>query len=365
MKTVSLGQFLEKGNNNLDLIRIACAFFVIYSHSFPISPFGDSNDILYKITLQGYISFGGVAVKTFFLISGMLVTNSLLSNGKPLTYVSSRFFRVYPAFVTTILITALIIAPVISNLPLRNYYSSTETWRYILNNLRMNIHYTLPGVFTENKLNAVNGSIWTIPFEIKAYFYLLLIYLFSLLTGSYRKHFIAMISLAIIIEPLTPFKGVMIAKSADPSVYLLYPFFAAGCLLSILKNKINNYGLLFLSILSLIAYLASHAEIYKLASFYAFSSLLLVFLASTAMIQKLKIKNDISYGVYLWAFPVQQIIASTSISSPYMNVFIAILISSAAGYISFIYIEKPCMKLNKRIMQNNYRQISSNLKPRM
>lgn len=353
MKPVNLGLFLKKDNNNLDLIRIACALFVIYSHSFPISPDGDSNDILYKITLQPYISFGGLAVKTFFLISGMLVTNSLMSNGNILGYIRSRFFRVFPAYLTTIIVTALIIGPLISHLSFKNYYSSPETWSYIVKNIKMNTQYFLPEVFSENKTHAVNGSLWTIPFEVKAYFYLLMMYLLTYFTGSFKKYIIAIISLAIIIEPLTPFKGMLIAKSTDPSVYLLYPFFALGCLLSIIKDKINNIGILSLSIISIFIYFIVSSDILKTASFYASGSLILIFIASIKAIVNIKIKYDISYGIYLWAFPVQQFIASGLVTSPYINALIAMIISSFFGYASFRLIESPAMNFNKKLRRKS------------
>ncbi|MBP1000336.1 acyltransferase family protein [Serratia fonticola] len=349
MTSNTIDQFLNRGNNNLDLIRILCAYFVIYSHAFVISPAIGENDILYKLTLLSYVSFGGVAVKTFFLISGLLVTNSILSNGRILNYIGSRFFRVYPAYAVTIIITALLIGPWLSNLSFVDYFSSRDVWLYVLRTLKLDVQYTLPGVFENNNINAVNGSLWTIPMELKAYFYLLLIYLFSLVFGPYKKIFIGLISLAILVEPFTPFKGILISKSNDPSIYLLYPFFSIGCLIAILKDKATTNSLLIISGLSLLLFFTCNDEKLKTALFYLFFTVSLLYFASISLLQKLKIKHDISYGIYLWAFPTQQIVASIYSSSPYMNILISILISSAIAYLSFRAIEKPSMLINKRI----------------
>ncbi|NLU16027.1 MAG: acyltransferase [Serratia liquefaciens] len=354
MKAITIDQFIKRDNNNLDLIRVFCAYFVIYAHAFALSPTDGSNDILYKMTLLGYVSFGGVAVKAFFLISGLLVTNSLLSNGKILNYVTSRFFRVYPAYVTTIIISALLIGPWLSNLSLGDYFSSKEVWVYITKTLKLDVQYNLPGVFVNNKLSAVNGSLWTIPMEVKSYIYLLLIYLVSLAFGSYKKTFIALISIAILIEPFTPLKGHLVAKSDDPSIYLLYPTFAAGCLLAILKDKITTNVLLALTALSALFFFFVDDDASKTALFYAGSSMLLLYMSSLSFIRRIKIKNDISYGVYLWAFPTQQVIASLFIASPYINIFLSIIISSTFAYFSFKFIESPAMRLNKRILGNNF-----------
>ncbi|MGQ6515547.1 acyltransferase family protein, partial [Serratia sp. IR-2025] len=319
-----------------------------------LSPADGSNDILYKITLLGYVSFGGVAVKTFFLISGLLVTNSLLSNGNVLNYISSRFFRVFPAYAVTVIISAVIIGPWLSNLNIESYFSSHDVWGYIYKTLRLDVQYNLPGVFVDNKLSAVNGSLWTIPMEVKAYFYLLLIYLTGIIFGPYRKVFIAIISIAILIEPFTPLKGHLIAKSEDPSIYLLYPFFSAGCLLAILKNRITTSMLFALAMTAIIAFFLSDSDKAKTALFYIFASMSLLYASSLSLIRRLIIKNDISYGVYLWAFPVQQTIASLFVASPYVNILLSVVISSIFAYFSFNLIESPAMRLNKRMLQSNF-----------
>jgi peptidoglycan/LPS O-acetylase OafA/YrhL len=354
MKAITIEQFVTRDNNNLDLIRVLCAYFVIYAHAFALSPADGSNDILYKITLLGYVSFGGVAVKTFFLISGLLVTNSLLSNAKILNYIASRFFRVYPAYATTIIISALLIGPWLSNLSLGDYFSSKEVWIYITKTLRLDVQYNLPGVFSNNTLSAVNGSLWTIPMEIKAYFYLLLIYLVSLLFGPYKRVFIALISIAILIEPFTPLKGHLVAKSDDPSIYLLYPFFSAGCLLAILKNKITTNAFLALAIIAILTFFLIDDNASKTALFYVFSSMSLLYISSLTFVRMMKIESDISYGIYLWAFPIQQTIASLFIASPYINILLSIIISSVFAYLSFKLVENPAMKMSKRILSMNF-----------
>ncbi|WP_148876718.1 acyltransferase family protein [Serratia marcescens] len=354
MNSVTIEQFIKRDNNNLDLIRIMCAYFVIYAHAFVLSPADGSNDILYKMTLLGYVSFGGVAVKTFFLISGLLVTNSLLSSRKILDYISSRFFRVFPAYAATIIVSAVIIGPWLSNFNIESYFSSHDVWAYISKTLRLDVQYNLPGVFVDNKLSAVNGSLWTIPMEIKAYFYLLLIYLASIIFGPYKKAFIAIISIAILIEPFTPLKGHLVAKSEDPSIYLLYPFFSAGCLLAILKNRITTSMIFALAIVAIITFFLSNSEKEKTTLFYVFSSMSLLYISSLSLIRRLKIKNDISYGIYLWAFPVQQTIASLFVASPYINILLSVVISSVLAYFSFKLIESPAMRFNKKMLQSNY-----------
>ncbi|MCP1103856.1 acyltransferase [Serratia nevei] len=353
MKAITIGQFIKRENNNLDLIRILCAYFVIYAHAFVLSPAEGSNDILYKITLLGHVSFGGLAVKTFFLISGLLVTHSLLTNGRIINYIGSRFLRVFPAYAVTVVVSALIIGPWLSTLSLSDYFSSNEVWSYVVKTLKFDVQYTLPGVFSGNATNAVNGSLWTIPLEVKAYSYLLLIYLASLAFGPYKKLFIAFISIVILVEPFTPLKGHLIAKSDSPTLYLLYPFFAIGCLLAILKDRVTTRGLLATAVIALLAFFIIDDENGKTALFYVFASLLLLYCASTSYLKRLKIKNDISYGIYLWAFPIQQVIASVLVASPYTNIVLSMIVSSMFAYLSFKWVESPAMTINKRLQRNH------------
>ncbi|MDP8640091.1 acyltransferase family protein [Serratia marcescens] len=352
---MKLSDLLNRESNNLDLIRLLCAYFVIYSHSFALSPSAGDVDMLLKLTGIGYIAFSGVAVKTFFLISGILVANSLLTTGSITKFVASRFLRVFPAFFSVVVLLALVVGPILTTLDTPTYLREFTTWHYISKTLSLDIQYILPGVFDKNTTQAVNGSLWTIPFEVKAYFYLLVLYILSIPLGKYKAYFIGIVSIAIFLEPLTPFKGVLIAKSDDPSIYELYPFFAFGCLLALAKDRIK-IGI-YLPIIFGAFYLIHSSETYKIMFFYLSASTLLLYASSLKIVQKIKLKHDISYGVYLWAFPVQQTLATTYPGQPYVNMSLSIVITTLIAYASFIFIEAPSMnfrhKLNVWIAKNN------------
>lgn len=143
----------------------------------------------------------------------------------------------------------------------------------------------------------------------------------------------------------------LISKSNDPSIFLLYPFFAVGCLLAVMKSKISMNAIVIVSVVSFIGFLVSNNTETKTALFNATSVLLLLFMSSLSSVRKLKIRSDISYGVYLWAFPTQQVVASIIPISPYLNMTIAIVISSILAYVSLIFIERPAMNLNKIVFK--------------
>lgn len=105
---VRLGQVCYDRNNNLDVIRLIAALFVIFSHSFPVSYGLDKGDYLFRLT-SGRINLGGVAVGIFFVFGGFLIAKSALKVDSAVTYFKSRILRIFPAlFFTTFCLTFII-----------------------------------------------------------------------------------------------------------------------------------------------------------------------------------------------------------------------------------------------------------------
>ena len=110
---------------------------------------------------------GAIAVKVFFFISGLLVTNSLLQQKSPVAFVLGRFFRIWPALLVLLLVTALVVGPLCSGLGWREYFMHGDPYRYFWKNALLNSDARLPGVFAHNPLpNLVNGALWTLSYEV-------------------------------------------------------------------------------------------------------------------------------------------------------------------------------------------------------
>jgi peptidoglycan/LPS O-acetylase OafA/YrhL len=345
----TFNDFLKKETNNLDLIRLLLAIFVIYSHALVISPPAHSgnHEFLIKITGLNYVSFGGVAVKTFFLISGMLVTSSILDNRNILKYITSRFFRIIPAFVVTVILSSFL-ASLLSTDGMMKYFKSPILYDYISNTLKMDIRYYLPGVFENNPYKAFNGSLWSIPLEIKCYLYLLYIYIISSIVPKGRV-ILMIFSLLIIIEPFLHISRHLI-KTDNPDIYLLYPFFSIGVLLATLKEKLKVSCFPSLACISLLFYFLSGSQSIKIAMINITFSLLLIYLSSLSFfIKQIRMKYDISYGVYLWAFPIQQAIELLLKKDAITNFVFSLLLSVIFGVISFKYIECPFINIGRKL----------------
>lgn len=339
-----LDVFLKRGNNNLDLIRIVAAIMVIYGHSFYLAnAYGEKEPI--KKLLEFTYS-GTIAVMLFFFISGILVTNSILNNDNVKKFIVSRFFRIYPAFFAVIIITSFIIGPLITKMNYHNYFSSEWFLYYVKNNLLLNISYNLPGVFGDNIYkNAVNGSLWTISWEVYCYMLVASIYV---IFGKSNKNILSLICVTIILMPYLNLNNDFFISSTNKDAYLLAPIFACGALFAINKEKITLN--IFLPISFFVLFIFVKAPDIKYILFYLFTGTSALYLSSMSLIKRINIKYDISYGVYLWGFLIQQLIYMINPNlSLITNQLLCIILSIIAGFLSYVLIEKPFMSLAKKI----------------
>ncbi|ADO48903.1 acyltransferase family protein [[Enterobacter] lignolyticus] len=339
-KTTS--EILERGNNNFDLLRIIAASAVIIYHSFALNPSWGLTDPTKNILT--YVTTGGLAVKLFFFISGLLVTNSLLKNKSLVHFIISRAFRIIPALYFVILVPSLFIGPLLTSLSAHEYYSSGLLYEYIFRNLIIDTRYFLPGVSFENTYG-FNGSIWTIRYE--ALCYITLAFLFSIGLHKYTK-LSSIICLIIIFEPITPFKGFLFASSDNNGIYLLAPCFALGSLVALHKNSYRPS--VWHAVALLIAAVIFHRYEITFSLLVCCSACLFALsLSANRWFIKLKIKNDISYGVYLWGFPIQQILSKYQDLGPVFGITASLFLSYLVASFSWKYIEKPAITLGKKI----------------
>ena len=335
---------LKKENNNIDLFRIIAACMVIYGHAYTLSPELGKSDIIGRLMLVDYS--GSLAVKVFFFLSGLVVTNSLVNNGDLLRFVISRFFRIWPALILSSVMTAFLLGPMLSSLPVTHYFRQKEVYDYILNIATMNIQFTLPGVFTNSLYpDVVNGSLWTIPFEVFAYILLFAFYAVGVLSSRVLS---LAIFLVILIEPFLTSRVLFPWLTPNHEVDFLSPCFAFGAILALNKDLIKirlspclGFGIL---------YIIFRDTIYS--SYFAYASIFLFILyaSSRKLILDMRPKADISYGVYLWGFPVQQVMAHYySAHGVLFNQISSLLLSLALGYFSWHICEKHFIKYGSNL----------------
>ena len=340
---MKISYFLNKENNNLDLIRILLSCLVIIGHA-PILN-GASN--LWVDPIGNFFTFtysGALAVKLFFFISGLVVTNSFLTNRSPVYFIISRFFRLIPSLLFVLVVTVFIFGPILTNLSLGEYFSSLDGLRYIRNNLIFSTDYSLPGIFSDNLYKtAVNGSLWSLNYEVGCY--IILLAAFLLLTDK-NKYYLNIPIAIIIIDTLLPSRIIFNWLGTNPEGYLLPASFAFGVLFAVNADKIQIK--LNTVIASFLIYYTFNVTAFAQLIFIFASCTLVIYLASNKFIRKLKPKYDISYGIYLWGFLIQQALYHF-LGHIYVgyHCLLALLVSILLALITNVIIEKPFIKIGK------------------
>ncbi|WP_038994054.1 MULTISPECIES: acyltransferase family protein [Pseudomonas] len=341
-----LGELLGRNANNLDIFRMVAACMVIYGHAYSITPqFGYSD---WVERLLGYDYSGSLAVKIFFFISGLVVTNSLLSRRDAIAFVCSRFFRIWPAFMLVVIVSALVIGPIYSSFSPVEYFSSSQfkVTDYILSNFLMDIRYYLPGVFFELPYEAaVNGSLWTLYYEVGAYLGLLLMFLL----GIFRDKFLATLVLVFLLIS----QHFISADAMHPIFHqpILVQCFAFGALLALYKDSFELHsGVVFFGWIVFYACAASAFSKYFL---YIAIFLTILYLSGTKLLLAIKPKIDVSYGIYLWGFPVQQMLAYHFLElGVRFNQVAAIVVCIVLGYLSWYLVEERSIAFGGRVAKN-------------
>lgn len=298
-------------DNNFLLIRIVAAFGVLLSHSYALASGNPSHEPL-RMVLG--MSLGAIAVDVFFISSGFLVGGSLFANNSAIRFLVSRVMRIYPALLLVILLTVFILGPAVSSASVPEFFAQRDTWLYLVRNtiVVFGVSHTLPGVFLDNPYRAaVNGSLWTLPYEIWMYCILFGIWLLGCLTK--KRQFLLQLLLSTLL--LACFIALLAAQGGLVSlnvVFLrLFFLFFAGLSAWLFRDRILlGTGPVLLCVLML----GSAWWLGKAAFFAAYClgfSYLVLYLA---LVPKGAIRNfnrvgDYSYGFYIFAFPIQQLIA--------------------------------------------------------
>ncbi|MFT3761085.1 MAG: acyltransferase [Pseudoxanthomonas sp.] len=328
--------FLEK-RNNFHLIRLLAALAVIYGHAYAVTaaPGGDL-----FLRWVGFKFIGGVAVDVFFVISGFLITASLERN-TAISYIWARCLRILPALLVAVTL-CVILGAILTTEP--GYWINPQTWRYWWSNAFMwRTEYFLPGVFGSNPDHAVNGSLWSLPIEFRLYGVFLVLSLLGFLHGA-RYTWFAMLTLLV---------GLVIVPKY--SVFATYAnwvdvtaYFMAGALVWKHRDEVllSHWGI----IASIALCMLFHGtEKFHIAFFFA-----LVYTTFYAGFARLPgwlhiSKRDLSYGVYLYGWPVQQVLVQLFPGpNALFNTFASSAIVLVLAAMSWHFVEKPALSLKLR-----------------
>lgn len=293
-------------DNNLNLIRIVAAGAVLVSHAYPIALGAGTPEPLEHLT---GMTLGGIAVAVFFALSGLLIARSFDRKRTLVQFVVARILRLYPALLAVLLVTVLVGAA-ITTLDVTTYLSSSQTLTYVPRNLSLAfLQYPLPGVFDDNAYgDPINGSLWTLFYEVVCYFGVAVLGMMGLLRR--RTLFscaFAVLTLAYLFAlGWQPDGG--LAVWIDILLMLAFPF-GMGMMAYVWRNQLW-LDLRFAALLWLLCIPAAYTPFLQPAVLIAliYSTAWFGFIPKGALLAYNRL-GDYSYGVYIYAFPIQQMFA--------------------------------------------------------
>lgn len=290
-------------DNNIGFIRLILASLVIFAHAYILLGIGMSEPLArYTDTF----TFGSVGVDGFFLLSGYLITHSMLRSPSPGNYLAKRVLRIYPAFVLAYLIGGLIAVATHPGYPL-------EIWRALF----LFHPPDMPPAATATPFTA-NSPMWTIAYEFRCYLGVMLLAMLGLLENRRRilQLAVALWCLYLLIKipemwHLRQYKALLPVDIAVgnmlPSIRF-FAIFSVGMVAYLYREEIIPRLNVQLALLALAAIaLTVWHEVFGESLFMIFGAIIIFWLALRAnlgALRKINDRWDISYGTYLYGWPI-------------------------------------------------------------
>lgn len=336
----------DRARNSFDLLRLIAAGAVLWSHQHALLK-------LPEPLFPGLAAtFGGFGVYIFFAISGYLNAGSLLRGQSSPRFLLNRVLRIYPALAACVVFMVCLGAATTS-LAMLDFLLDGSVSAFVLRNMTLlfGISPTLPGVFEASAFpRAMNGSLWTLPYEVDLYILLAVvlavcrfrtyaIYVLFAVAAIYVAFF------AVEADPRRVLPGVLVGH-----LTLFAMLFLAGALMAACeRDRFFELGPVLCIAVAGMALILQSSTLGRLLAFAA----IVILLGRLTLPSWLTPKIDLSYGIYLYAFPVQQIVATVTTD------FWTALAASAAvtvglAYISNKLIEAPALQLKASLRKAEY-----------
>ena len=345
-----------------EFVRLVLAFGVMALHAFTVTnqyyPADDTPIWLFHYAL----------VPMFFALSGFLVTASAMR--LPLrAFLVNRGLRVLPALAVVTTACALVIGPIFTTLPTGDYFASPIFASYFLN-LFGCVHFDLPGVFETHPFTRVNGSLWSVPFELGCYAFIGL-----LICLTIRRRLALVLAAGLYLLAAVLLHGFDLLRFVQhPGVRKVFSAFfleyeaaamsafLVGSLGSLFRDRIPYDGRIFLACVLLVTIIAFALpqKIGELAILRPILTPTLAYIVVYSGLTQLPLPRffragDYSYGVYLCHQPVLQIVVAlapaAALAPRYGAVFClcaALPVVLAVAWLSWRYIESPALALRRR-----------------
>lgn len=339
-------------SNNFHFIRFLAASLVIVGHVYPLN---GRQDIIEQWSL-GLFPSGHIAVCVFFVISGYCVLHSRIHSPSSFSYLMKRVLRVFPGLLIALVFTAFIVGAFTTDLSFSDYLINGKTYLFF-DNLKLypSTHVTLPGVFEQNIHSGANGSLWTLAYEFTMYIFVVVAVFFF--RSKWQWFLLAFCvffgAFCIYFEFL---QGNRILPILHLDLFHLIDFgiyFALGMIFYIYRHLIVLNGRWALAAFGawMLIYLIADAGYLPLAAimwvrYFSLSYIVMYLAFIKGPLNHFGDRGDYSYGIYIYAYPIQQMIISFwgNEMSPFQQILLAFTLVLPLAWFSWHIIEKPALK---------------------
>lgn len=335
------GRMASIGNrpSGFDYLRVILAVSIVAFHTVVVCYGDEVNDAWWSI--WWFRMAQSFPVPSFFALSGFLVAGSIERNSIP-AFIALRVMRIAPALAVEVFISALVIGASVTILPLKDYFSDPEFRRYFLN-IVGNIHFTLPGVFADLPNSKVNLQLWTVPYELECYIAIVVLALIG-----FVKRPALLLSAALALGVFSAAHMFRNAVAADLGVLqrdALVTCFLLGVAFYLLRTKIPYHVGLFAASIAIfpVAFYFPKFDILSLVPI----TYITVYLGLTNPAKTIIVRNaDYSYGVYLYGYPVQQLVVYLfpDFRNPAFNFVVSLPVICAFAMASWRLIESKVIE---------------------
>lgn len=335
-----LGDCLSSKSHNLSFLKFLAAIMVIFSHSYHITLGNGDKEPLNALT-NGAISFGGFAVIIFMFASGLYITKSLMVRNDVKGYIKNRLVRIFPLLIFVILITVFVMGPIVTELSVKEYFTSGRTYKYLLYIIMIPV-YELPGVFVSNPSQLVNGSLWTLILEVICYIGVLIAYKVKLLNKRYMTvASVGLILMSIVIWILRV--DVLISFEAYLRPWMV---FVMGMIFYVYRDKIKmSLKYTIIAVAGLILFSVVGCVNMGMVFFMPYIICSVAY-SKYQVNEKIASLGNYSYAMYLIAFPIQQVIQQYLTECNYLtNTILSAIFTFILAIILNKYVEEKISNL--------------------
>jgi peptidoglycan/LPS O-acetylase OafA/YrhL len=338
----------ERQNNNYDFLRLFAAFCIAFTHSFNLLQ-RDADEPLMRLS-GNRCDFSLIGLSIFFSVSGYLITKSAITSVSIKNYFWKRLLRIQPLLILVCIISVFLIGPLYSNLKASSYFSNIACWTYFRNVFPVTgIQFSLPGIFSNNvKESGINGSLWTLIVEERLYIFTGIFFLLAK-----RKYYYTI--LMAILNLVYAFRGSLFSGDLEAyldggHVFYAMLFLNAGLLyvlqIDFSRPVVKKIGLILLPglVCALSFWQLSFMQVFLIPVF------VIAFAHLHGITNRVGSRGDFTYGIYIFAFPVQQmLIASNLTIQPYLLFAETVFIVLPLAVLSWHLFEKKFLAMKSML----------------